>query len=437
MSQPIPSLSLRDNLLYNLYFAVPMVLQGAFTRSRFWVGFWTRWHRDPAAVKFVSGLRARYGRDLLYLRLSTRRALLVLDRDSVARVLDHSPTIYADGKMKRDGMRVFQPNAVTISRGDEWRDRRRFNEAVLDFGCPVHRYAAGFLQIIREDIAPATGPAPQLRCWEDFDGLFERLALQVIFGRSARHDTILTGLLRKMMREANRLLKPKRSSYFDPFYTRLGAYLYRAEPGSLVALCGAVPATEQTKVENQIPHWMFAAWETLAINTVRALALILAHPRVEQRVRQEIADTDPTSAAGIDRLDYLAGCLQEAMRLWPTTPVLLRETVTEDTLGGETVLPGTQVIVWNSFNHRDQTAYPLANTFAPEAWAAGRPSPLFNHLSSGPQLCAGIDLLLFLGKAVLAILLRTRRYALLGPPLEPNRPIPYAYNHFDIQFTSG
>jgi len=116
--------------------------------------------------------------------------------------------------------------------------------------------------------------------------------------------------------------------------------------------------------------------------------------------------------------------------------VLVRETVTEDTLVGARVPAVTQVMIWNSFNHRDRAAYPLADTFSPEAWAAGRPSPLFNHLSSGPQVCAGIDLLLFIGKAVIALLLGRSRYALVGPSLDPNRPIPYAYNHFDVQFIS-
>ena len=123
------------------------------------------------------------------------------------------------------------------------------------------------------------------------------------------------------------------------------------------------------------------------------------------------------------------------MRLRPTKPVLVRETVNEDSLDGTRVPPATQVLIWNSFNHRDRSAYALANTFSPEAWAGGKPSPLFNHLSSGPQICAGIDLLLFLGKAVLAQLLASRRYALATPPLDPERPLPYAYNHFDIQFT--
>ena len=67
-------------------------------------------------------------------------------------------------------------------------------------------------------------------------------------------------------------------------------------------------------------HWMFAMWETLGANTVRALAAILAHPDVEGYVRGEMAMADPSTATGIVRLPYLEGCLQEAMRLWPTTP---------------------------------------------------------------------------------------------------------------------
>src|SRR5256885_12515315 len=102
-----------------------------------------------------------------------------------------------------------------------------------------------------------------------------------------------------------------------------------------------------------MPHWMFAMWETLASNTARALAAILAHPQVEQRVRHELAGADLTTPDGIASLSYLGACIQDAMRLWPTTPMLVRETLVPDTLGGETIPAGTQVLIWNSPNHRD------------------------------------------------------------------------------------
>jgi cytochrome P450 len=333
-------------------------------------------------------------------------------------------------------MRLFQPNAVTISRGEDWRERRRFNEAVLHFSRTPHPYAEQILRIVQQEIALATGPAARLR-WDDFDRLFANITRQVIFGRSARNDSGLTVLLRRMMRESNRAIKPRKSRYFEPFYRRIRHYLQAAEPGSLAELSRLVPSSEQTRVENQIPHWIFAMWETLSANTVRALAVILTHPEAEECVRQEMAGSDLSTPEGIQRLEYLEACLQEAMRLWPTTPLLVRETVAEDSLGGAKIPPMTQVLIWNSFNHRDGERYPLADTFSPRAWANGSPNPLFNHLSSGPQVCAGTDLLLFIARAVIATMLSTRSYRLVKPALDPNRPMPHAYNYFEVEFASG
>ncbi|MCH8151462.1 MAG: cytochrome P450 [Planctomycetes bacterium] len=435
MIQKIPSASLCDNLVYNFCHVVPTILQGTFTKRRFWVGFWTRVHRDPAAVRFVSRLRKKYGCDYLWIRLGITKSLLVLDPKGIEHILERSPFVYADGKPKRDGMNVFQPNAVTISRGTEWRDRRRFNEAVLDSGQSLHRYASRFLQIIQNEIVPGTGPPPTLQSWDDFDDLFARITRQIIFGTAARNDTTITGLLKKMMRESNRARKPKKSKYFDEFYSRIGDYLDTAEPNTLGALCRQVPSTKRTQVENQIPHWMFAMWETLGTNTVRALALIAAHPRVQEAVRREMAGADLTTTAGIDSLKLLEGCVEEAMRLWPTTPILVRETVPVAELGDEAIPDGTQVLILNSFNHRDRQRYPLADTFAPESWSNGSPNPLFNHLGSGLQACAGKDLALFIAKAVLATLFSGHRYVLVKPALDPNRPMPHAYNYFHVHFS--
>src|SRR5688572_26801248 len=110
MDRTHPSLSLWENLLFNLGYAVPLALQGTFTRNAFWVGFWTRIHPDPAGVRFVGRLRRRYRDGFLWLRLGKTKTLLVLDPAGIQHVLDNSPDIYADGAPKRAGMRVFQPN---------------------------------------------------------------------------------------------------------------------------------------------------------------------------------------------------------------------------------------------------------------------------------------------------------------------------------------
>jgi cytochrome P450 len=430
MSRAVPALSPTENLLYNLFHVAPYYVQGIFTRNRLGVWLVARFHPDPLAVRLVERLIRKYGSRYLYVSMLGTRSLLVLSREGVVQVLDRSPAVYADAKSKRQGMSHFQPNALTISRGEEWRERRRFNEAVLDYGHDPHRDAARFLGIVTQEVEVTLAAAGRELRWRDVEALFERITLQVIFGQRARDDRPLIEGLKSMLRESNRVFGLRKSKHFDAFYARIAAYLRDPEEGSLAAGCRHTPSTPTTRVENQLPHWMFAMSETLATNTIRALALTAAHPAVEARVRVELDGADLTSPDGVHGLAYLEGCLQEAMRLWPTTLMLARETVAADTLEGVPVPAGLQVLIMNGFNHRDREGFPGADRFEPELWLGHRVDRRFNHLSNGPQVCAGKPLTLFLGKAVLATLLRAGSYALRWPSLDPARPLPHAFDHF-------
>lgn len=437
----IPTASFLDNVLYHVVHVLPYYTQGVFTRSRFWVTFWTRVHPDPLGVRFVSYLRRKYRSRYLYLYVLASKSLLVLDVEGIRHVLERSPFIYADAKLKRKGMEHFQPDALTISRGDEWRDRRRFNEAVLAArvtdGSP-HELAGHILESIGREVAETERRAGQSLTWNHLQELFEKVTLQVIFGSTARHDTGLMATLWQLMGESNRVFGLRRSKHYDRLYSAIRAYLGAPEAGSLAELCRRAPTSAVTEVAHQIPHWMFATSETLAINAARALALIVSHSSAEARVRDELAGVDVSSPKDIQRLAYLEGCLQEAMRLWPTTPMLVRETVTEDTLGGAHIAAGTPVVILNSFNHRDRETVPFADTFTPEWWAGtpgARSDYRFNHFSNGTQVCPGQDLALFIGKAILATLLSRGNYHLRKPPLDPAKPLPHAYNHFELVFT--
>jgi Cytochrome P450 len=427
----IPTVSFLDSLRYNLFHMIPYLSRGIFTENRFWVTFWTKYQRDPGAMKFISGLRRKYQSEYLYVYMLTKKSLLVLAHDGIKRVLDQSPTIYAEAKPKRKRMSHFQPNALTISRGEEWQDRRRFNAAVLQND--VHRYADHFLEIIREEITSKTSQGSNvLQSWDDFQELFEKITLQIIFGKGT-NDTRLTDALKKMMLESNKLLFfGKKSKYFDDFYKSITAHLASPPDKCLSSLCKQVPTTTVTKVENQIPHWMFAMKDTLVINTVRALALIISHPNAEQRVKEEMARSDLRSARDIGSLKYLEACIQEAMRLWPTTLMLIRESLAEDTFGDAVIPANTQVIIHNGFNHRDAQTHDFADKFFPDLWLKSVDYH-FNHLSNGPQVCAGKDLALYIAKAVLATLLANNRFRLIKPTLNPKRPLPYAYDHYSIK----
>ncbi|MBV9392413.1 MAG: cytochrome P450 [Verrucomicrobia bacterium] len=431
--EKIRTASFNDTFKFNLFHIIPYFLRGIFTRSRFWSVLFDFIHPDPMAVKFCQTIRAKYQTGYISTYLFKNRSLLVFDYDGIKHVLDNSPFIYADPDLKRMGMSHFQPNALTISRGEEWKDRRRFNESVLDSDRQVHGNADFFHKIILAEIKGLLNQERRYLVWEDFDRLFKRITLRIIFGEAPQTETELTERLERMMRESNRVFLLGKSKDFNEFYRAIRARLTNPEPGSLSARCSHAPSSSVTRVENQVTHWMFAMMETLATNTLRALALIVAHPRVQERVRIQLARYVALSPSDIISLKYLRGCLQEAMRLWPTTAMLVRLMLTDDQIGGVKVPAGTQVIILNSFLHRDSENQPLADRFSPELWSDTETNYHFNHLSNGTQICAGKNLALFIGGAVLAEFLREPRYRLIRPMLNVSKPLPHAFNEFLIK----
>jgi cytochrome P450 len=435
MPRTIPTVSIVDSIAFNLCHIVPYYLRGIFTKNEFWISFWNKVHPDALAVNFIRRLRQKYKSDYFYIYLLRTKSLVLLDLESIKHVLDNSPMPYAaDPDLKRRGMSHFQPNALTISRGVEWKDRREFNEAVLASAERVHPKADQFLKAIDQATELLTVNAGQYLVFDHFDRLFKRITLEIIFGHEARDDTALADRLTMMMRESNRVFFLGKSREFDRFYERIRHYLATAEEGSLAAMCRHAPSTAQTKVENQLPHWMFAMMETLATNTMRALALIVSRPQVESRVRQEINENGTETPNGIDGMRLLEGCVQEAMRLWPTTPMLMRQTVQDDVLGGISIPKGTQLVIPNGFHHRDWETNPDAGNFYPDFWLDKRSDYRFNHLSNGSQSCAGKSLALFIAKAVLATLLARGRYVLKRPKLNMRRPLPFQYDDFRTRF---
>jgi cytochrome P450 len=442
MAKQLPHASTVESLRFTSQVVLPNVIQGLFRRRAKAVAVATKADVDKHAVRFMQGLRHKHGKGPLWARVIKDQALVLLDGDDVRRVLEGSPKPFAaDPDAKKRGMSHFQPDGLTISRGETWENRRRFAEAVLDTTKSHHRMSERIRTVCGEETAALLAEIDAAGGTLGIDPLNEavrRITRRVVLGDSARDDSEVSALLAKLMDEANSLPK-ERSESFDRFTGRMREYVTAAEPGSLVGLFAEAPSDDQTRVEGQAVHWMFALGDTLPINALRALALLASHPAQRGRVEEELAAADGDAgldtAAGVMSLSYLEACLEEAMRLWPTTLMLARETVEEVQFNGEALPVGTQIMIVNTFFHRDEETHDYANRFAPEAWTEGsaRDDWTFNHFSHGPQGCPGAWLALFVGKAVIADIVRRRRVDLQSPKLDPSRPLPYMLNYFAIR----
>jgi cytochrome P450 len=430
----LPEASLADSTKVVVAGLVPAVARGLFKPRRGMSKRLTALDADRRTVEVLSEIKRKHpGQGA---RLLGGRMVVLWGADAIREVLDKSADLYAsDAGAKKKGMCHFQPDALTISRGDEWRDRREFTETVLATSERVHPSGDRFLTVLADEMS-------RMRIsgrieWERWERLFDHVTLRVVFGDKARGDQDLTALLSELMCEANRIVagEAESSDAYHELHGRMEWYLRDPEPGSLVARFAEAPQTDETRVVHQIPHWIFAMRDTLAANAYRALAAIVSDEAVEKRVREEMEGKDLTSASDVDGLRYLEGCLQEAMRLWPSTPLIAREATRDTTLAGEKIDEGTQVMIVNTFNHRDTDAVADADLLKPERWETDRRDYRFNHLSNGSQWCPGEPLVLLLGKGVLAQTLEAWDVTVVEPrlPAGSREPLPHMLDFYSLR----
>ena len=303
-----------------------------------------------------------------FVRVAKDEALLVHHPDDLKFVLGGSPDPFAsDPEPKLKGMSAFQPDALTISRGDLWTQRRQFADAVLEPGKPLHSMAKRFVKVAADTAKELTGVAVD---YHTIDRAFQRMTRRVVFGDGAADDTRLMDVLGELMSQGNKMPGEPGPQY--PELIRIiEGHLDKAEPGSLAAEIAKTPAPPGGAA-GQVIHWLFAMGDTLAANTLRALAAIATHPEQQADVRTEIGAADIGTPKGVASLKYLAGRPPEAMRLWPTTGLFARATTRDIEFPNGAVLPeGHQVSIYNVFNHRNRARIPYADRFSPGEWVTG------------------------------------------------------------------
>lgn len=419
---------------------LPLIGRGLIMRRPPVVNLAERLDLDRRAIRELQRLRRRYGPGPVLLRTPGRPFAMVLEPDDVHRVLAQSPEPFAAATVeKRSALKHFQPHGVLASDPPERTDRRRFNEEVLDSPRPVHGHADRFLGVVEDEVDQVAGLAARRGrlTWSDFIQGWFRAVRRVILGDAARADERLTARLGRLRARANwGYLAPTHRRERDAFLRRIQFHLDRAEPGSLAAVMRDVPTTAVTDPSHQVPQWLFA-FDAGAIATFRTLALYATHAAYADEIRREIGDQDPAVPAELPRT---RAAVLESLRLWPTTPGILRDTTAETHWRDGRLPAGTGIVIFAPYFHRDDERVPEADIFAPQLWSQPRSMedwPLI-PFSEGPVICPGRNLVLLMASSMLAALLRRHDFRLTQPGrLSPDEPLPSVLNPYNLEFLTA
>jgi len=434
----LPRPSVADILAVNRDVLAPNIAKGVIHRRRFVMSLAERFDFDGRAVRRMQALRRRYGSGPLLMQTPPGRTqALILSPDHVRRVLDGTPEPFAvDSWEKKSALSHFQPRGVLISHGAEREDRRRFNAEVLEERRPVHSLARRVFQVIDEEagrLLLLAWPRGWFD-WDEFAQAWFRMVRRVVLGDAARDDHALADAIVRLRSAGNwAFLHPKRTALLRWFHGRLTEYLARPQPGTLCDVISHTASTESTAPTDQMAHWLFALDPT-GMTTYRTMALLATHPDQARRAHDEI---NARAETGSFELPFLRACVLESLRLWPTTPVILRET-TEETSWESGLMPaGVSVVIFAPYFQRDDERLSFAHDFVPDLWLGGDLEdklPLV-PFSAGPAICPGRQLMLLLSTGMLASVMQGHRLA-LGESwrLQPDRPMPGSLDHYSMTF---
>jgi cytochrome P450 len=153
-------------------------------------------------------------------------------------------------------------------------------------------------------------------------------------------------------------------------------------------------------------NYLSAGRDTTAQALTWAFYLLMRHPKVVLRLRQELLPLSTTTVNGISRLEssqlrptalpYTMAVFYETLRLYPPVPIELKQCEQATTLPDGTFLPKSAVVVWCiwAMNRSKLIWGEDPHLFLPQRWMDGgklvtKSAYEFPVFNGGPRTCLG------------------------------------------------
>lgn len=420
--------SLLDTLRVLTSVVVPTVAKGVIKRRPAVEALAQHHGLDAKAVQLLQDLREKYGTDPLQLNILARSQVLVLDSRHVAQVLDGTPVPFSSAsKEKKSALRHFEPTNILIADPEQRRQLRPIHEHALFTNSRTHPFASRFSSIISSELSPLL--SQETIDWTAFATVWSRITLRITLGDRARDDQDLASDLDYIRQNANwGFLAFTDHTRLESYQAKVDRYITNPEEGSLVS---RLPSGSGIDLASQVAQWLFA-FDAAAMATFRALALMGSHPQEQHTVFVEA-----TVGETQNEKPFTRGVLLESLRLWPTTPAILRDAINDDAqIGGKKIEKGTGVVIFTPFFHRDDQTLgkEVADKMDPRQWADKEQVVLEKGLvpfSAGPAMCPAHNLVPLVASLVMCGIVGIKKVALVKPELDAEK-LPGTLDNFEV-----
>eukprot|EP00937_MAST-01D_sp_MAST-1D-sp2_P006811 g6811.t1 len=203
------------------------------------------------------------------------------------------------------------------------------------------------------------------------------------------------------------------------------------------AVGGAVAADasmSDRQLRDVVMSFIIAGRDTTACLLSWATLILVTHPHIERKVREELARELPERATpsfedATARLPYLAALLKEALRLYPPVPADGKTAAEDDTLPDGSAVGAGTLVTFFPFGMGRSAALWGEDVLEPrpERWLGDGPiigadgarrQPTFFEnpvFQAGPRICLGMNMAVLEASIALAMLLQRYRLRLAEP----------------------
>lgn len=172
-------------------------------------------------------------------------------------------------------------------------------------------------------------------------------------------------------------------------------------------------AMTDREIADNLLTFITAGHETTALALTWTLYLLAAFPNAAEDIRREIAavaGSGPLAPEHVEHLGYTRQVLQEAMRLYPPAPIVVRTSTRDTVIGGQPFAAGTTVTVPIYAVQRHEALWEEPNRFDPARFAPERAKAQHRYaylpFGAGPRICIGMGFAMLEAVAILATLVR-------------------------------
>jgi len=176
------------------------------------------------------------------------------------------------------------------------------------------------------------------------------------------------------------------------------------------------------KIRDNISTFFLAGHETTATSLGWLIGILVSHPDVQQKARQEILDKIPGEVTldSLKELYYIDGLIKECARFFPPVPSISGRKAVKDSVVGNTHIPaGTPIQLDFITMAHNPKIWGDPEVVRPERWfqenITKEQRNAWMPFSGGPRICIGMNMSLLEQKIFLVYFLKRFQQVKLAP----------------------